>query len=58
MTDPRFDRSWWTRRGFLQSSAAAIAGIHGLAARLGYAADIPDQFDGSKFQLKASEPNP
>jgi peptide/nickel transport system substrate-binding protein len=58
MTDPRFDRSWWTRRGFLQSSAAAIAGIHGLAARLGYAADTPDQFDGSKFQLKASEPNP
>jgi len=58
MTDPRFDRSWWTRRGFLQSIAAAIAGIHGLAARLGYAADIPDQFDGSKFQLKASEPNP
>jgi peptide/nickel transport system substrate-binding protein len=58
MTDPRFDRSWWTRRGFLQTSAAAIAVIHGLAARLGYAADIPDQFDGSKFLLKASEPNP
>ena len=58
MTDPRFARPWWTRRSFLQGSAAAIAGINGLAARLGHAAEIPDQFDGSKFQLKAPEPNP
>ena len=58
MTDPRFARPWWTRRGFLQGSAAAIASINGLAARLAYAAEVPDQFDGSKFQLKASEPNP
>ena len=58
MSDPRFARPWWTRRSFLQGSAAAIAGINGLAARLGHAAEIPDQFDGPKFQLKAPEPNP
>src|SRR5271155_1355330 len=58
MNDPRFARPWWTRRGFLQGSAAAIASINGLTARLGYAAEIPDQFDGSTFQLKAPEPSP
>jgi ABC-type transport system substrate-binding protein len=58
MNDPRFGRPWWTRRGFLQGSAAAIASINGLAARLGYAAEVPDQFDGSTFQLKAPEPSP
>src|SRR5215468_9234502 len=58
MTDPRFARPWWTRRGFLQGSAAAIAAIYGLPGRLAHAAEIPDQFDGSKFKLKASEPNP
>jgi ABC-type transport system substrate-binding protein len=58
MNDPRFGRPWWTRRGFLQGSAAAIASINVLAARLGYAAEVPDQFDGSTFQLKAPEPSP
>jgi peptide/nickel transport system substrate-binding protein len=57
MNDPRFARPWWTRRGFLRGSAAAIAGIYGLPARLGHAAEIPNEFDGSKFQLKAPEPN-
>ena len=47
----------WTRRGFLQASTAA-AGIYGLSAYPGHAAEIPDEFDGSKFQLKAPEPNP
>ena len=42
MTDPRFARPWWTRRSFLQGSAAAIAGINGLAARFGHGAEIPD----------------
>jgi len=51
-------RPLWTRRGFLQGGAAAIAGIYGLHGRLGYAAEIPNEFDGSKFQLKAPEPNP
>jgi peptide/nickel transport system substrate-binding protein len=51
-------RGWWTRRGFMKASAAVAAGIYGLPGRLGHAADIPDEFDGSKFQLKAPEPNP
>src|SRR5262249_9770189 len=58
MSDARFGGPWWTRRGFLQGSAAAIAGIYDLAGRLGHAAEIPNEFDGSKFQLKAPEPNP
>src|SRR6516225_1810588 len=58
MRDLRIGRPRWTRRGFLQSSAAAMAGIYGLPRRLGYAAEIPGEFDGSKFQLAAPEPNP
>jgi peptide/nickel transport system substrate-binding protein len=58
MNEPRFTHPWWTRRGFLQGGAAAVAGIYGLPGRLGYSADIPNEFDGSKFQLKAPEPNP
>jgi ABC-type transport system substrate-binding protein len=58
MRDRSYPQPWWTRRGFLQSSAAIVAGIYGLRARLGSAADIPNEFDGSKFQLKAPEPNP
>src|SRR5246500_3308055 len=57
MNDPRFARPWWNRRRFLQGGAAAIAGIYGLPRRLGHAAEIPNEFDGSKFQLKAPEPN-
>jgi peptide/nickel transport system substrate-binding protein len=58
MSNPRFARPWWTRRGVLQGSAAVIAGVYGLPWRLAHAEEIPDQFDGSKFQLKAPEPNP
>jgi ABC-type transport system substrate-binding protein len=58
MSDPSIGRPWWTRRGFLQGSAAITAGIYGLAGRLGRAAEIQNEFDGSKFQLKAPEPNP
>src|SRR5690348_7602573 len=58
MNDPQFERPWCTRRGFLQGTAAVAAGIYGLPARLGHAVEIPDQFDGSKFQLAAPEPNP
>src|SRR5215813_4255672 len=57
MSDSRTRRPWWTRRGFLQGSAAVLAGIYGLPGRLGYAAEVPNEFDGSKFQLKAPEPN-
>jgi len=58
MNDPRFGRRWWTRRGFLQGSAAVAAGLYGLPGRLGHTAEIPTEFDGSKFQLAAPEPNP
>jgi ABC-type transport system substrate-binding protein len=58
MSDLRIGPPRWTRRGFLQSAAAAVAGIYGLPRRLGYAAEIPSEFDGSKFQLAAPEPNP
>jgi peptide/nickel transport system substrate-binding protein len=58
MSDLRTRRPWWTRRSFLQSGAAVVAGIYGLPGRLGHAAEIPNEFDGSKFQLAAPEPNP
>jgi peptide/nickel transport system substrate-binding protein len=58
MSGLRSGRPWWTRRGFLQGSAAALAGVYGFPGRLGHAAEIPTEFDGSKFQLAASEPNP
>ena len=46
-------RARLTRRGFLAASAAM-----GLYPLQGRAADIPLQFDGSKFQLAAPEANP
>ncbi len=58
MSGKDFARPHWTRRGFLQGSAAVAAGVYGLSGRLGHAADVPYQFDGSKFQLAAPEPNP
>ena len=51
-------RPWWNRRDFLKSSAAAAAGAYGMRWGMGHAADIPYEFDGSKFQLAAAEPNP
>jgi len=48
----------WSRRAFLKSSAAVTTGAYGFRWGLGRAADIPYQFDGSKFQLAAPEPNP
>ena len=57
MTDPLTTRRW-TRRDFLQTSAAVAAGAYGMRWGLGLAADIPTEFDGSKFQLAAPGPNP
>jgi peptide/nickel transport system substrate-binding protein len=57
MTDANTEQRRWTRRGFLQGSAAAMAGAYGLNAGRTLA-DIPNEFDGSKFQLAAPEPNP
>jgi ABC-type transport system substrate-binding protein len=52
-------RPWWTRRDFLKvSGAAAMTGAYGMSGRLGWAAEIPDKFDGTGFKLKAPEPNP
>jgi ABC-type transport system substrate-binding protein len=48
---------WLTRRGFLGSTAAAMAGAYGLSLGLSEA-DIPTTFDGSTFKLQASEPHP
>jgi hypothetical protein len=52
-------RPWWTRRDFLKGSgAAAMTGAYGMSGSLGWAAEIPDKFDGTGFKLKAPEPNP
>src|SRR5215469_4847121 len=58
MTDLPTLRPWWNRRDFLKSSAAVVAGVYAMRWRRAAAADIPLEFDGSKFQLKAGEPNP
>src|ERR1700745_2660508 len=58
MTDLRATRPWWNRRDFLKNSAAMAAGVYAMRWGLAAAADIPLEFDGSKFQLKAGEPNP
>jgi peptide/nickel transport system substrate-binding protein len=58
MTDPHATARWRNRRDFLKTSAAAAAGAYGLRWGLGHAAEIPYEFDGSKFQLAAPEPNP
>ena len=59
MTDPRDVRSWGNRRDFLKTSAAMAAGAYGLSWLPARAAEeIPLEYDGSKFQLKAPEPNP
>ena len=47
----------WSRRGFLQGSAAAMAAAYGLRPAHTLA-EIPIVYDGSKFQLAAPEPNP
>jgi ABC-type transport system substrate-binding protein len=51
-------RTNWSRRDMLRGSAAALLGAYGLAPRYGLAADIPMEYDGSKFQMAAPEPNP
>src|SRR5215469_12287451 len=48
----------WSRRRFLQSSAAATAAAWRLLPGTSLAQGVPNQFDGTKFQLAAAEPNP
>src|ERR1700719_3407438 len=58
MSDPHLGRPWWTRREILKGGAAVLAGAYGLPPGSALAAEIPDKFDGSSFQLRAPEPNP
>jgi peptide/nickel transport system substrate-binding protein len=55
MSDKPFLHPLWTRRDALKAGAAMIAAslLPGRAL-----AAIPNEFDGSKFQLAAPEPNP
>lgn len=57
MQEQDLHRTGWGRRGFLQGSAAAMAAAYGFAPSYGLAAEIPLQYDGSKFKLSAPEPN-
>ena len=58
MSDRPVSRSRWSRRDFLQTGAATAAGLYAMRWGLAPAADVPFEFDGSKFQLAAPEPNP
>ena len=61
MTGRRPRRSQWDRREVLTTAlkggAAAVASGYGLRPEWALA-DIPAEFDGTKFQLAAPEPNP
>ena len=48
---------WCTRRAFLTGSAAAVAGVYGIAPGFGLADQVPDRFDGLTFKLAAPEAN-
>src|SRR4051812_30782025 len=58
MNDQHGARARLSRRGFLGAGAAVAAGAYGLHPTSGLAADVPLEFDGSKFQLAEIEPNP
>jgi peptide/nickel transport system substrate-binding protein len=58
MTDGPVARAGWRRRDVLRTGAAVAAGAYGMRWGVAPAADIPFEFDGSKFQLAAPEPNP
>jgi len=62
MAELRIARPWTnscpSRRDFIKTGAALAAGAYGMRWGYGHAADIPYEFDGSKFQLAAPEPNP
>jgi peptide/nickel transport system substrate-binding protein len=58
MTDLRAAPTWWRRRDFLKTSAAVAATAYAMRWGAVDAAEPPLEFDGSKFDLKAAEPNP
>jgi ABC-type transport system substrate-binding protein len=51
-------RTGLSRRDMLLGGAATLMGAYGLAPRFGLAADVPLEYDGSKFQMAAPEPEP
>jgi hypothetical protein len=56
--DQRKERSRVNRRQFVKGSSAALgATVFGMPW-WALAQGVPNEFDGSKFQLKAPEPNP
>lgn len=57
MSGSNSSRGRWNRRDFLKGSAAVVAAAYGLRPDWAMA-EIPLQFDGSKFKLAAPEPNP
>src|SRR5690242_17281700 len=57
MSGSKLSRVNWNRRDFLKGSAAVVAAAYGLRPDWAMA-DVPLQFDGSKFKLAALEPNP
>ncbi|CAN5913159.1 ABC transporter substrate-binding protein [soil metagenome] len=57
MSDHEYSRPRVKRRDFIKGSAAATATVFGMPWQA-LAQGVPNEFDGSKFQLKAPEPNP
>ena len=58
MTDLRAHDRGGNRRDFLKGSAAVTAGVYTMPWAVAAAADMPLEFDGTKFELEAAEPNP
>jgi ABC-type transport system substrate-binding protein len=58
MSERRVAQPWWNRRDFLKRSAALAAAAYAMRQGLAEAAEIPLEFDGSNFLLKAAEANP
>jgi peptide/nickel transport system substrate-binding protein len=56
--DNREERSRVKRRAFMQGSSAALGATAFGMPWWALAQGVPNEFDGSKFQLKAPEPNP
>src|SRR5215475_148429 len=57
MNGERSKRPYWNRRDVLKGGAAALAAACGLRPDFANA-QVPSEFDGATFQLKAPEPNP
>src|SRR5258708_33163283 len=57
MSGSNSSRLNWNRRSFLKGGAAVLAAAYGLRPDWAMA-EVPLQFDGSKFKLAAPEPNP